>query len=908
MHPSQSSRSGPTGVPNSSLSLLERETPLASLNAALKSAHAGQGQTVIVGGEAGIGKTSLLRAFAQALAGEKRNEPAKLLWGGSDALFTPQPLGPLKDMADNIDPRLAALLDDMAPQDRIFPALLNALQSGPETRVLIFEDVHWADNATFDLIKYIGRRIAFVRAVLVLSYRSDEVGANHPLSQVLGDLPASSTKRIALKPLSAEGVATLARASGQDGLELYRITMGNPFFATELLASTQPHGQRNPEKGVPASVRDAVWARLQRLPPKERALLEAVSVAPSGAENWLAEALIGENADAAIDACVARNLLVKDSEDRYRFRHELARAATLDRLPPATQRHLHRLAFEMLAKRPSFPLACLTHHAAGAGDWENVLALAPRAAAEAIKLGAHREAATHLATALRQASEAPPELAARLHEDWAYEASLTLHISDEILAAAAKAIALWRGLSRKDKVSHNLRRLSRFHWYRGESPLAIKNADEAIATLDGEPQSRELALAYSNRAQLYMFNDHFDQAIDLSRKAIALATDLGDVETRIHALNNLGGSQLFAGRAEGKAAMEESLALSLAHGFTDQANRAYMNFGEYAILAKEFDLAERLLAEGMAFNSKHDLDANIHLLAGRQAQLRMEQGRFEEAETIASSILGLEDLALVVKLPARFVLARTRLRLGKDDGQALIRQALSDAVATDELQHILPAHLAMIEAYWLEGDLASARAELKAMSEKHLGGLDSWDMGAFAVWWRRCGMEAMFPHSGSSIAVPREAELRGEAQSAAGEWTRLGLPYEAALALLANPEGLARAVLLLDELGARPAASLARRMAKDQGVTLKAANPKRGPYAAAKRHPLGLTSREAEVLELIVEGLGNQEIAARLTRSPRTVEHHVSALLGKLNATSRMDVLLRLRNEPWLVPGGVREG
>jgi DNA-binding CsgD family transcriptional regulator len=879
-----------------SLPLIERDAPLNSVLQSVARCRAGQGGIVIIGGEAGIGKTTLLREVARQTAG------IKFHWGGSDALFTPRPFGPLCDMAAEIDPAIARLLDETAPQDRIFPALLGALQSARAPCALVFEDVHWADNATFDLIKFLGRRISFLPAVLILTYRSDEVGADHPLAQVLGDLPASACTRVALKPLTMEGIAELVRATGQDAAELHRITGGNPFFASELLA--------NPDRrddAVPASVRDAVWARLQRLGQRERELLEAVSIAPSGAEDWFAEALLGRNADDAIDACVSRGLLAKDGEERYRFRHELARAATLERLSPAAQKQLHRRAYDVLAKRPSFPVPCLIHHASGAGDAARVLELAPRAAREAITLGAHREAAAHLAAAMAHSASAPPELAAQIHEDWAYVEGVSMRTGPAIIAAAEKAVALWRGLGRKDKVAHNLRWLSRLHWFRGEGALAIRFADEAIETLAGEADGPELAMAYSARAQLYMFNDRFDEAIALCRKAITLAQEFGEVETHVHALSNLAGSMLFAGRDEGRAHMEECIALALAHGLHEQADRAYANYAEYAVLAKEFGLAERILSEGIAFNARHDLNAGIYMLAGRQAQMRMEQGRYAEAEAIAASVISLDKLALVGKLPALIVLAKTRLRTGKADGPGLVRDVMRDALATDEQQHIVPARLTLIEAAWLRGDLDAARSGLHAMLGLHLDGLDSWDAGALAVWWRRCAMPEAFPRPDARFALPRAAEFNGDGLAAAQEWIRLGLPYEAGLALVhveggQVAEALTKAVALLDGIDAQPAAAIARARAKRLGIGAAMPKERRGPYSAARGHPLGLTAREVQVMGLIAKGMPNQDIADHMARSLRTVEHHVSSVLGKLNAGSRMDIVLRLQNEPWLLP------
>jgi DNA-binding CsgD family transcriptional regulator len=881
--------------------LLEREGPLEALLATARSAAAGRGGTVLLEGEAGIGKTYLLQEFA-----ERAGEGCRVLWGWCEALFTPRPLGPLQDMAQSLDPQLAALLDQGAAPERLFPVLLNALQRAKGATVLVFEDMHWADNATLDLVKYLGRRVSVLGTMMVLSARSDELGADHPLTHVRGDLQPASITRIRLEPLSPGAVALLAKQAGRDGADLHRITEGNPFFVFELLAS------REVEPGqIPDSIRDAVWARLSRLTAGEREVLEMMSIVPGSVEPWLIRALLGVGAETLVDRCVARGFLRRDSQGAVTFRHELARQATLDRLSLSLQRSLHAKVetaiSRLLTAQASALLSRRVHHAAGADDGARVLELAPQAAAQASRLGAHREAASHLATALKYVAQAPPALAAQLYEDWAYEAGLVLLVYDEIIEARHQAITIWRELGRIDKVGLNLRWLSRLHWRRGEGEQAEHFANEAVREVESMPPGSELAMAYSTRSQLHMLHYRFDDAVEWGLSAIALADQLGEVETRIHALNNVGTALLFADRPGGRERLEESLSLALENGFHDHASRAYTNFAEYAVVCKDFALAERLLAEGIAFCTTHDLDAAAQYLLGRQAQLRMEQGRFREAETIAQGVMNLERLPVVMHLPALTVLGRVRVRLGEPGGSALLQQALQEGLPTGEPQRIIPVRMALAEAAWLAEDRSTSHEQLTALAAMGLDNFRPWDIGELAVWWRRCGMAGALPAPTTRIPLPRSAELRGDPLAAAKEWERLGLSYEAALALMQvrgdqAEVALARAVKIFEAIEARAAAALARKLAQRLGVASNLPKIRRGPYAAARRHPLGLTPHEQQVLALIAEGKSNKEVARGLSRSPRTIEHQVSAVLGKFNAANRMEILLRLRGEPWLCP------
>ncbi len=383
--------------------LAERERELAALESALAEAAAGRGAMAVITGEAGAGKTALLQTFCEGRAAGTR-----VLWGMCDALLTPQPLGPLHDIATETGGALHELLQGDPMPYAVASALLDELRRRGPT-ILVVEDIHWADEATLDVIRLVARRIDTIRAVIAVSCRDEELDARHPVRLMLGELASAvSLRRVPLSPLSPAAVARLAEPYRVDPEELHRTTAGNAFFVTEVLAAGGTE--------IPATVRDAVLARAGRLSPGARDVLDAVAIAPPHAEMWLVEALSGA-IDARLDECVASGVLVSADGD-VSFRHELARLSVEESIPPARLRSLHRRALAALLERPSgdSDLARLAHHADAAGEREAVLDLAPRAADHASSVGAHREAADQLARALRYADAMPPaELALPAH-------------------------------------------------------------------------------------------------------------------------------------------------------------------------------------------------------------------------------------------------------------------------------------------------------------------------------------------------------------------------------------------------------------------------------------------------------------------------------------------------------------
>ncbi|HET9938591.1 MAG TPA: AAA family ATPase, partial [Gaiella sp.] len=263
--------------------LVERDGLRASLGRAHAGARDGRGSLVFVGGEAGVGKTSLARRFSADLL------PAPVVWGACDPLATPRPLGPLLDLAPELPGRLATVLESEATPYDVVAALADAAQES--ALVVVLEDVHWADEATLDVLRVAGRRIEGLPLLLVATYRDDELDRAHPLRVVLGELAtAIGVVRLELPPLSADAVRTLAEPHGVDADALHRSTGGNPFYVTEVLSA--------PAAAIPATVRDAVLARAARLSPPARELLERLAVVPGAADPELIDA-----ADEPLDEC-----------------------------------------------------------------------------------------------------------------------------------------------------------------------------------------------------------------------------------------------------------------------------------------------------------------------------------------------------------------------------------------------------------------------------------------------------------------------------------------------------------------------------------------------------------------------------------------------------------------------------
>ncbi len=854
------------------MDLLERDHCFEQLSVFFRTATTGNGRTVLVSGEAGIGKTALVEQFVS-----QHCRAARRLWGACEALFTPRPLGPLYDIAAQARSSLSTLMSRDTPRPTLFSAFLEELQKSAIPSVVVFEDVHWADEATLDLIKFLGRRILSLAALFIVTYRDDELSRDHPLWSVIGDLPGKAVARLRLTPLSEQAVTYLAHQAHRSAEQLYAITGGNPFFVTEVLASET--------SGTPLTVRDAVLARVARLSPAARPLLELASVVPTRSERWLLEAVLGAAAP-ALEDCLTSGMLTLD-QTTVAFRHEIARRAVESTLSPLRQQVLHMQVLQALLNHgeDASQAARLVHHATGAQDEALVVRYAPLAAQQAAAQGAHREAATQYATALRYADQLPPERQAALLEGRAYECYLTGQM-EEAMQARQAALRIWRQRDRPDKVGQTLRWLSRLNWMLGKRGEAEQYAAEAMHLLETLPPGIELAMAYSNMAQLAMLANDDTQAVQWGERAIALAESLGDVETLVHALTNVGSAQLHAQDEQGRAHLERSLRLALERGWEEHAARAYLNLGSCAVDARDYPRAARYLQEGIAYCTTHDLDTWGTYMRAYQAHVSFEQGAWDDAAEEAARLLDRYRLAPVVKILALVALGWVRVRRGDPGSIPVLDEARALALATGELRRIAPVAAARADAAWLQGKQAQCLAEARLGYDLALAHeADPWTLGELSVWMWRAGGLSSAP---GPIAEPFARQIAGDWQGAAALWAQIGCPYEQALAL-ADGDASAQhsALALFEQLGAQPAAAQVRQRMRQQGIQ----GIPRGPRPSTRTNQAGLTARQQEVLLLMAEGLPNAEIASRLSTSLKTVDHHVSAVLAKLGAHSRAQAI-----------------
>ncbi len=863
--------------------LLERDHPLRVLSAAFDDAIASGGRIALVSGEAGIGKTCFVDYFAASC-----RRGIRALKGNCDALFTPSPLGPLYDISRQTGGRLQAQLDSETPRAALFSTMLDELHGSDEPTLLIFEDIHWADEATLDLIRFLRRRIVQTHVLLILTYRDDEIGPQHPLHMLLGDLiSCRATVHIELPRLTVEAVRILVADQPLDPAALHGQTSGNPFFVTEILSSEG--------RGIPTTVRGAVLARAAKLCPLGRNVLETAAVIGSRIDHAMLERIHDRAADGLAD-CITVGML-EATENGVAFRHELVRQAILTDLDPRRCRELNRLALDGFKASGigRGDLAQLAHFAAGAGDGAAVLEFGPAAARAAASVGAHHAAAAQYRRVLDYVDGRPLAERAQLLESYAEECAIVDEMA-EANRARAEAIALWRQAGDRLKEGETLAAMARPLLVSGKRVAGEEASRRSIEVLESLPPGPQLASAYRIQAHLRMLNRDGNIAIEWGQKALALATQFQDTAIIAAAEIVIGSAKLLFSDETGCVHLTRSLSLARDAGLDALVGLGYSNLGCILGELYRFEEAECWLQAGIDYTADRDLDHASGYMYAWLALIRVYQGRWTEASDLAASLLvGRCHVSHITRIMSLVALGRLRARRGDPGVWEALDEALMLAREADTLQRLAPVHAARAEAAWLSQDRDRALAEAQAGYELSVRHKHPWHAGEFAFWLACMGVLNEAP---TWSAVPFMLQVKGDWQKAAQAWKQLGCPYEQARALAEGdvPAQLA-ALEIFDAVGAGPAAATLRQRMRGDGMR----RIPRGPRATTRQNSFGLTVREMQILGCLAEGQSNGRIGTRLHISPKTVDHHVSSVLAKLGAGTRGEAV-RIAREQQLLP------
>jgi DNA-binding CsgD family transcriptional regulator len=851
------------------MELIERSGFLDSLQKQFDKTSTGEGHTIFISGEAGIGKTSLLKAFSR-----KQEKKCIIYQGACDALFTPRPLAPLFDIGWQIRTDFWSHYEVTEERPALFSRFIHELTNHDKMVILLFEDIHWADEATLDFIKFLSRRISRFRCLFILTYRDNEINSNHPLKSVFGNLPPDSFTRLQLTPLSKEAVDAMAREKGYKGEDVYSISGGNPFYVTEILASYSA--------GIPDNIKDAVLSVYNRQEGKTKEVWELLSVTPAGLEiEILSKA--EPDYEKAIENCLDARILLFEKGIIY-FKHELYRRTIETSMSPFRRIALNKKLLDvlLLQKEQSGKIERVIHHAKNANDYDSVVKYAPVAAKQAALVGAHIEASKLYFTAIEYYQGNNKDLLVEFYGSYSYECYLTYKIRDAIIYQG-KLLNILKERNEIEETGDSLRFLSRLWWFEGNRKQAESYAEQAIALLEKQPVSRVKAMAYSNMSQLKMLSDHFKECMFWGEQAIAMANELNDDEILAHALNNVGSAQAKVeslGR-KGAELIQQSLDIALKNSYHEHAARAYTNLGSDWICVRQYKLAQKALDDGIGYCEARDLDSWTNYMQSCKARLKLETGNWDEAFDIANNLLRNEDQTAIIKIIALAVIATISMRKGDTDPLPVLLETKTNAFKAGEHQRIVPAIVALLEYEWLTGKSVIEKESLD-LAIKTVEEVDNMFQNSEFSFW-------LYMARKQSVHIPKLYEgyvlsNKGEIENAAGKWRGLGCPYEEALALYhGNEEDKKNAITIVQQLGGTAVYNKMKQEMKDAGVK----SIPRGIRSSTKTNPAFLTSRELEILQLLHEGLQNKEIGGRLFISAKTVDHHISSILFKLDVNSR---------------------
>ncbi|MFD1948420.1 ATP-binding protein [Nocardioides aestuarii] len=848
------------------MQLLERGSELERLDAAVEQAAAGgPGAGFAISGDSGAGKSAVVAATCETAT------RLRVLRGHCDPLLTPRPLGPVRDLFDSAG--RALLAQQGALLSEVCEAAYDLARTEPT--LLVVEDLHWVDAASVEVLRFLVRRVEAMPVVLVMTYRDLEIGPGHPARSLLGDVAAlEGVTPLALSPLSVDAVRQLVAHTSLDAALVHDVTGGNPFFVTEVA--------KEPHRPMPASVRDAVLARTHEIPASDFEILQLVASAPDHVDDRVLPRL-------GVDLPSLRRLdetgLLNRAAEGIVFRHELARLAIESTIPVGGAARLHARLLEALEGLEPRNPAVLTHHAVAAHDAPKASAYARQAAAEAISAGAHGEAAAFFEIALQHLGAEPPAERAQLLVDLAFQQYMTGQLPKAIRNVEA-TFPLWAQANDLAGEARAHAAVAIYEYYNARRRHADLHLDAASTIAQDAGDALTFRHARISAAYLaYMSSD--DSAVT-DHMALATAPGIDDGQDLLRLRRRLieDVTDLSAGREEARDRILDDVDDSRRQGFDELASTLYSQLSYLDVEQGRLTAAERLLDQSLPFTVERDIPICRQWQTGVRSRLHLGKGRWNAALEDAETVLGTEGGMQVALLWPFVVTALVPLRRGQGFPREQLERAWTLADSLDEPLRRLAVLAALAEVAWMIGEEDPRVHDLAPRGLTDLSRpATAWSSAALATWLRRLGLPVEMP---ADAPTPFRLAIEGRHAEAASWWHTAGDSFQEAMTLSDSPDAQHRlaAVAVLDRLGAVGTADRLRAQLRAEGV---GAVPQR-PREATRANPGGLTNRQLDVARLVARGLSNSEIAAALYISPKTADHHVSAILGKLGLESRRAV------------------
>jgi DNA-binding CsgD family transcriptional regulator/tetratricopeptide (TPR) repeat protein len=499
------------------------------------------------------------------------------------------------------------------------------------------------------------------------------------------------------------------------------------------------------------------------------------------------------------------------------------------------------------------------------------------AARKAVAIERHREALAHFRSLDPYLDQLKAGDQAAVLNDWARTAYLL--DDEECVDLADRAIAIWRVVGDPVALADALALGARAQRAYSHRDAAVAYTLESIELLEPTAPSMALAAALCDYARLeWSGHGSHGQASVIADRAIAMAEETGDELPIVRALNVKGGVDFDAGDRSGMSLLEESRSRAEAAGYRWEEVSALSSMatacGDVREVAPGIDFARRWQSAAARYEYAL-LEAEAHAVL---AEFLLWQGQWTEAEDIAGEALG---AAPRVSVTAWRVLGSIQSRMGRSEANGTLAHMWSLALESEAITILDPAAGAMAEHQWLTGASdPELENQLVEILNRSISAGTPWPSAAFAFWMWKLGL---LPEVPSALSDFYRWIMAGEWTKAAEFWESRDVPYEHGLALMHGDDAARlQAVRIFDDLGAFAASGKVRRELAERGVKAP-----RGRSQATRDHVAGLTTRQAEVLDLVAEGLTNTEVADRLFVSHRTVENHVAAVLMKLDVSSR---------------------